>query len=366
MNIFFILAGVSVVGILGVFWLLKNEDKPSLRDLAPPTPLPVSPAKKSSLLTGIFAKSKKEKKPSRENMVAEIPSPSVTDLNEKSTEPAPKKREVFSQEAKLPADEEKKIEQEISFSAQVEEWKEKYERLDKFFSEKSMALEKCEESLKGELNNRKEFNKVKDILEKELKEAKDKTRGIQAEWNAAKAEAEGHKKRINQLEEKVAKAEKAVLGKDDEIADLNRRLKAASSASAVIVAAPAPDLSTQPEPPPVPATTVPEVSVQAVTAPEQVASAELPPVAPPSPPIAADPEREKTEGAQPPVQKEGFLKLQPDILTVTNPPNIIPEPGTKTSEPGEPSQPEKSVPPEASPPDASQKADSDGEINKSE
>ena len=65
MNIFFILVGISVVGILVVFWLLKNEDKPLLRNFGAPMPAMTSPpppqAKKSSMLAGLFAKFKKEK-----------------------------------------------------------------------------------------------------------------------------------------------------------------------------------------------------------------------------------------------------------------------------------------------------------------
>ena len=61
--------------------------------------------------------------------------------------------------------------------------------------------------LKNELNNRKEFNKIKDILEKDLREAKDRARNVQLELNAAKTEAEESKKRIDQLEDKVTKME---------------------------------------------------------------------------------------------------------------------------------------------------------------
>ncbi|MBI5415640.1 MAG: hypothetical protein HZA29_02380 [Candidatus Omnitrophica bacterium] len=125
----------------------------------------------------------------------------------------------------MPAEEEKRIEQEIDLTARLEEWKEKYGRLDKIFQEKSAALAKNEELLQAELNNRKEFNKFKDMLEKDLKDARDKARTVQVELNGTRAEAESYKKRVNQSEEKVTKMEKALLAKDDEIAGLVKRLE---------------------------------------------------------------------------------------------------------------------------------------------
>src|SRR3989338_5857421 len=238
MNIFFILVGVSFAGILAVFWLLRNENKPSLRDLGAPMPAMTSPpppqAKKSSMLAGLFAKFKKEK----EEAKATVPLPGVTDFVEKSfvvyqDKPA---ADPAAPQVVLSAAEEKKIEQEIDLAAQIEEWKGKYECLDKLFNEKSAALAKSEESLKAELNNRKEFNKIKDILEKDLRESRDKTRSVQTELNIARTEAEGNKKRAAHLEEKITKMEKAILGKDDEIAALNKRLQAVTSAPPVAAA----------------------------------------------------------------------------------------------------------------------------------
>lgn len=220
MNIFFILTGASVVGIVIVFWLLKNDDKPSLRDLGAPMPAAKPPAtprvKKPSLSAGLFAKFRKEKK----ETISTVPLPGTADVFEKSfvvyrDQP---QAEPAAPPVVLSADEEKKIEQEIDFTAQINEWQGKYERLDKLFNEKSAALEKSEESLRNELSNRKEFNKLKDMLEKELREAKDKARGVQVELNAARTEAEGNRKRIAQLEDKVTTMEKVIRGKANEIA----------------------------------------------------------------------------------------------------------------------------------------------------
>lgn len=159
-------------------------------------------------MAGLFTKFKKEKKETK----VEILLPSVTDFVEKSFvvyQDKPK-ADLVAPQVTLSAAEEKKIEQEIDLAARIEEWKEKYERLDKLFNEKSAALTKSEEFLQNELSNRKEFNKLKDMLEKELREAKDKARNVQVELSVAKTEAEGSKKRIAQLEEKIIKMEKAI------------------------------------------------------------------------------------------------------------------------------------------------------------
>lgn len=317
MNIFFILTGVSVVGILVVFWLLKNEDKPLLRDLGAPMTAAKPPAtprvKKPSLLAGLFAKFRREKK----EAIATVPLPGAADVAEKSSviyrdQP---QAEPAAPPVVLSADEEKKIEQEIDFTAQINEWQGKYERLDQLFNEKSAALEKSEESLRNELSSRKEFNKLKDMLEKELREAKDKARGVQVELNAARTEAEGNRKRIAQLEDKVTTMEKVICGKDNEIAALNKRLQAVASVPSV---AAAPELGAPPEPPATPS--VPEIPA----APLAVV------------PAAGEPQQPK---------EEGFLKLQPDILVAAD----TAEPEIKKSEPGEPKQSSNPVPPEADP-----------------
>lgn len=239
MNGFFILVGASVAGIAAVFWLLKNDDRPSgvlSRGLGAPA---AQPAAKPSLLAGLFARLMAGKKHSRDDAAEEIPIPSVTDVagnvlpvgGNPGSAPA-------ARGGALSADEEKKIEQEIDLAARLEEWEEKYERLDKLFNEKSAALAKSEESLRNELNNRKEFNKVKDILEKELKDHKDKARNIQVELTAAMAESEGYKKRITQMEEKVAKLEKTVMGKEHEAAELSKRLQQSAAGAPGVTAAP--------------------------------------------------------------------------------------------------------------------------------
>ncbi|MBI5024637.1 MAG: hypothetical protein HZC18_06540 [Candidatus Omnitrophica bacterium] len=352
MTTFFILIGISFVGILVVFGLLKNEDKPSLRNFGAP-PAAVKPpgtpkAKKPSILAGLFTKFKKEKKETK----VEIPLPSVTDFVEKSFAVYQDKPEAdpVAPQVTLSAAEEKKIEQEIDLAARSEEWKEKYERLNKLFNEKSAALTKSEESLQNELSNRKEFNKLKDMLEKELREAKDKARNVQVELNAARTEAEGSKKRIAQLEEKIIKMEKAILEKDDEVADLAKRLQAAVSIRPVTAAAPEIAVSRLESSA---APVAPEVTVQPVEVTQEPATAEPLVVFPQQAPESGQAKNEQEPGQ---VKKEGFLKLQPDILAVANPPALTQE--------GAPIQSENPVPPGANLQDARDKTASEGETNK--
>lgn len=139
------------------------------------------------------------------------------------------KTDEASSAGKLTSSEEEKIDKEIELTSQLNELKEKHEILDRLFKEKSAALEKSEEALQNELKNRKEFNKVKDILEKELKETKDKARSLQVDLNSAGTEAEGHKSHVNQLEERVTKLQKTILEKDDEINNLLKRLQTFAS-----------------------------------------------------------------------------------------------------------------------------------------
>ncbi len=103
--------------------------------------------------------------------------------------------------------------------AQYKELEEKYNRLDALFNEKSDNLEKTEKNLAHEIKTHKEFNKVKDILEKELKETKDRCRNLQIDVTSAQTEADTYLKRVNQLEEKIKKLEIGVLAAEAAIND---------------------------------------------------------------------------------------------------------------------------------------------------
>lgn len=257
MILFYALVGCSVVGIAAVFWLLKKDVDSTTKALpnlnsegttetdeivAPPplnkaalSPLSVLLEKFPFILKFLKKEPKQNKEPrailtglpEEENKLT-IKGHPISSMHEPSAGTASiiagssgrKEHEIPT----LSMEEEKKIEAEIGLTSQLNELKEKYDLLDRLFKEKSSALEKAEESLQNELKNRKEFNKVKDILEKELKDTKDKARNVQAEMSAFQTEAENYQKRINQLEEKVTKLEKIVITKEDEISDLRKRL----------------------------------------------------------------------------------------------------------------------------------------------
>jgi chromosome segregation ATPase len=89
---------------------------------------------------------------------------------------------------------------------QHEDLKKKYQKLDQLLQDRMAVYDKAEKSLANELKNRKEFNKIKDLLEKELRDKKDECRQFQIEMKNAQTEAQSHLKRIDQLEESLKKA----------------------------------------------------------------------------------------------------------------------------------------------------------------
>jgi hypothetical protein len=124
------------------------------------------------------------------------------------------------------------INKEIQLTTDLKGLKEKYIRLDTLCIEKNSELERVNKALENELNHRKEFNKVKDLLEKELKESKERTRGAQQELNAARSEGGAHKKRVLLLEEKVTHLEKTLLEEKDTIEKLRAQSTALTTANA--------------------------------------------------------------------------------------------------------------------------------------
>lgn len=132
-------------------------------------------------------------------------------------------------------EEETKIEKEVESSFELLEIKKKYENLDRLFKEKSELLAKAEESLNNELGTQKDFNKVKDVLEKEIKGLKDQLKESKTVLSNTEKERENLQKRINQLEEKATKLEKEALKNQDEIELLNKKLAAASQAAVQVM-----------------------------------------------------------------------------------------------------------------------------------
>ncbi|MFH1360799.1 MAG: hypothetical protein ABIJ41_07205 [Candidatus Omnitrophota bacterium] len=124
--------------------------------------------------------------------------------------------------------------QEQSREVALRDLQEKYERLETLFNEKSQELEKAQKALSIELKAKKDFNIVKDILEKELKEVKDRAHKLHLEVGAAQAESENHQRRIAQLEDKIISKEKEIKEKEKEIDELNKKIQEIISAKAAV------------------------------------------------------------------------------------------------------------------------------------
>jgi len=134
-------------------------------------------------------------------------------------------------ETQLSETEETSLMQEVELSTEIKDLKENHDKLDQLLKEKSEELNKAQNSLDSELKNRKDFNKVKDLLEKELADTKDSVRKARVELGDSESENESNKKRINQLEDKVTKLEKDILQKENEADDLTKRLQTFASPS---------------------------------------------------------------------------------------------------------------------------------------
>lgn len=103
--------------------------------------------------------------------------------------------------------------------AEHRELQDKYTKLESMLHEKNTQLEKTDKNLTIELKNQKEFNKIKDVLEKEIKDGKDKYRDLQAALATSQTEAKTHFNRVNQLEEKIKKLEVGLLSSEAAIND---------------------------------------------------------------------------------------------------------------------------------------------------
>ncbi|MBF0533200.1 MAG: hypothetical protein HQL23_08945 [Candidatus Omnitrophica bacterium] len=229
---FFILLGFTVAGLAAVLWLLKNEPGLDAQIEAEGGPVPIDLLAEKTVLTDKALPGERFTK-----QIPERPAPAETksDFQKialqlegiRKPEPGIAGREVlplnvgiptakYVQPQTLSSSEQASIAKEVEMMSELAELREKYERLDQIFAERSRELETTKEALENEVRNRKDFNKVKDLLEKELHDSKDKNRMIHVKCVAAETEAEGYKKRIAQLEEKVARLEKNILEKEQE------------------------------------------------------------------------------------------------------------------------------------------------------
>lgn len=152
----------------------------------------------------------------------------IARLNDREEDPLPDSPQppeppVFKPSPLTP-EEEKIIDKDLEASLESTELQQKYERVEKILKERTEELEQAKTDLDNEVKNRKEFNKVKDLLEKEISETKEKTRKAQVELASAQSEKDSYKMRISQLEDKVSKLQKAILEKEKEIEELAAKM----------------------------------------------------------------------------------------------------------------------------------------------
>ena len=105
-------------------------------------------------------------------------------------------------------------------SDKTNELREKYDKLQALFEEKSAELENTKKQIQNETQNRKEFEKIKSLLESELNNTKEKTRNIQVKLNSLNAENESYKTQIVHLEEKNSLLERNINVTDPEFEPL--------------------------------------------------------------------------------------------------------------------------------------------------
>ncbi len=265
MIIFVIIASISLLGIGAVIWILNSEKKLTeefvekitpeelLKNTQPePSQTPINISKKlkskknnqgppastplKSILNIIDKIREKfpvcKKKLGLDNASEEKPLAHLHDslivqenlankknVTEDSLPVTPLSESIETEEIDeqaLEIQQEESVEKELESSLQLAELKEKYGRLDNLFKEKSSKLEKAQAALDNELKNGKDFNKVKDIIEKEVKEVKNRVKDAQNELHSVKEEKKSSEQKIVQLENKIKELEDSLAKAQEE------------------------------------------------------------------------------------------------------------------------------------------------------
>lgn len=222
MSLFYLLLCLMLLGFGSIaFIVILDRKKNSPTELPQPTSTTPPTTPKDILNRLGLEHSDSIKTPAKPNPLPEL-------FNKASTTKEPFSTPILIQNSLqnppkiLPPDTKAVSEISLKYDELQNEHKElqdKLSKLEELFVEKSSTLEKSEKSLTNELKNQKEFNKIKDFLEKELKEAKEKAKGLQGEIAAAQTESSTHLKRITILEEKVKKLEVELLSSEAAIND---------------------------------------------------------------------------------------------------------------------------------------------------
>jgi len=208
MILMYLLLVLILGGIAYVAWLMWSEDKQNSEDSQEPSDRLTKDSggslfQKMEALTKFLPKGGFLKK-NRPSLLRKEESPKTGTASLRLDEQPPDPTPVPSKKRELSSAEELSRQCDI-LRKQYDELQDNHSRLDTLFQEKCSALNKTESFLDNELTNRKEFNKVKDLLEKELKESRDKSRNLKIELANSQTEAQSHLKRIEQLEIVVAK-----------------------------------------------------------------------------------------------------------------------------------------------------------------
>lgn len=219
MSLFYLLLCLMILGFGAIAFVIimeKKKETPGAEDNK--TPAPAQKLSPHDLLDRLGLENKNNPNPAKN-----IPLPEF--LKKAALIPAkdaPSTPHFIPVVAPTPVD--TKAESELSLKydellTEHKELQEKFTKMEALFAEKSSTLEKSEKTLSNELKNQKEFNKIKDLLEKEIKESKEKAKMLQADVTNAQTEAQTYLKRIGQLEEKVKKLEIEILTSEAAIND---------------------------------------------------------------------------------------------------------------------------------------------------
>ncbi|HSV43969.1 MAG TPA: hypothetical protein VLJ10_05380, partial [Candidatus Bathyarchaeia archaeon] len=236
MIIFYLITGAVLVALLYVFWLIWQEQNQDASDGPSAKPDKDEHISAAGILDRIGIKPTPPKK--KEGLKKFFPHLGLKEKsNPEQSEPDPATAklqdppETGTASLRLDHKEQQSINTEVELSIKndelqhaLEDLQEKYQKVDQLLKEKNDTLEKSQKELEQERKNRKEFNKVKDLLEKELKEANDRTKKAQIDFSAFKAESQTYTNRINQLEEKIKTLEKSLNEKNALIKDNEEKI----------------------------------------------------------------------------------------------------------------------------------------------
>ncbi len=124
----------------------------------------------------------------------------------------------------LSQEEQKALENEIALSVELNEVKDKKQKIEKQLQDALFELDKIKATLSEEIKKRKEFNKEKGRMEKQIKESKDKEHETYLKLQDAIAEGEREHRVTVKLEEKIARQEETNLEKGKALSESEEQI----------------------------------------------------------------------------------------------------------------------------------------------